>query len=308
MEWYEITVYTTHFGAELVADIFLENGGNGVAIFDNYDIAQLLKEKSNWDYVNEELLSNSYVVLVKGFVPATLIDQKMKLISYSLYKLKFSSDFDLGSLEVVKRKIDDEDWINSWKKHYKDIKIGNVVICPAWIFYEAKDNEVKVLIDPGLAFGTGEHETTAMCVELMQQYEIKDKAVLDIGCGSGILGITALKLNAKSCEFFDLDPIAVDACRRNLNLNDLEAKVFYNDLFHNAESKGDILLINIVADVLIGFSKSIKNHLNNGGVIILSGIIKERKDDVISAYKEQGFKLDSTITKGEWVALSFRNL
>ncbi|MCL1901596.1 MAG: 50S ribosomal protein L11 methyltransferase, partial [Firmicutes bacterium] len=156
MEWCEITVYTTHFGSELVADIFFENGGNGVAIFDNFDVVQLIKEKRNWDYINEELFGDSDIVLVKGFVPTCCADRKMKLINDSLYRLKFSSDFDLGSLEVVKRKIDDEDWINIWKKHYKEIKIGNVVICPVWIFYKNAANEVKVLIDPGLAFGTGE--------------------------------------------------------------------------------------------------------------------------------------------------------
>jgi len=204
--------------------------------------------------------------------------------------------------------VNDEDWLNNWKKYYKPFGIGKrIVIRPEWEEYDGIGKTV-VTLNPGHVFGTGLHQSTQLCLEQLENIIRGGESVLDLGCGSGILGITALKLNAKSCEFFDLDPIAVDACRRNLNLNDLEAKVFYNDLFHNAESKGDILLINIVADVLIGFSKSIKNHLNNGGVIILSGIIKERKDDVISAYKEQGFKLDSTITKGEWVALSFRNL
>ncbi|MCL1901814.1 MAG: 50S ribosomal protein L11 methyltransferase, partial [Firmicutes bacterium] len=153
-----------------------------------------------------------------------------------------------------------------------------------------------------------EHETTAMCLELMQQYEIKGKTVLDIGAGSGILGITALKLNAKSCLFFDLDPVAVEGCKRNLNLNDLEAEVYCNNLLDNTGLCGDILLVNIVADVLIDFSYKIKNHLNKNGVIILSGIIRERKEDVINAYKKQGFKLDKTVIQGEWVSLAFRNL
>lgn len=304
MKWIEITVHTTHIGSDLVAEIFFESGCDGVAVLDNFDVVELLKSERNWDYISEGLLNESDVVLVKGFIESDNLE-KIALINIEIDELKKNSSglIDLGSLEIIKREIDDEIWIEIWKKHYKPMHMKSVTICPVWIDYVPKENEVVVKIDPGMAFGTGEHETTAMCIDLLQEYDLKNKAVIDVGCGSGILGLAAIKLNCKSCYMTDIDPIAIKASENNARLNGITSAVIKcGNLLDSADIKGDVIIINIVADVLINLSKSIKNHLNKNGIVILSGIINSRFKDVLDAYEKQGFILDKKLTTGEWTA------
>lgn len=311
MLWKEITVHTTSEASDLVADIFFCEGGNGVCISDKKDIIELYsKKQQTWDYVDEDMFKNmSDVVLVKGFVPSDLFEQKLKKLNTLLSELKENSKgfIKCGTLEIISRDIDDEDWINVWKKHYKPIYIKDIVICPKWIELK-EEKKAVVLLDPGMAFGTGEHETTNMCIELMQDYNIKDKNIIDLGCGSGILGICALKLGANSAYMTDFDPLAVSASKLNSSLNNVSgrAKIVCGNLLDTADVKGDIILINIVADVLISLSFDIGRFLNNSGTLILSGIIKSRLADVIKAYEKAGFIVNKTISKGEWCAVAAR--
>lgn len=300
-------MHTTHEASELICDIFFENGGNGVAVCDNFDVIELLKSERNWDYAADNLLSKDDIVLVKGFIKVGSYKKIMASINAALTKLKDNSAIDLGSLEIIKREINDEDWIDVWKKHYKPIHIKNVTICPVWIDYKVKQGKALVKIDPGMAFGTGEHETTTMCIDLLQEYNLQNKAVIDVGCGSGILGITSIKLNCLSCYMTDIDPIAKEASEKNAAINGINSAVIKcGNLLDNAEIRGDLIIINIVADVLIKLSVNIKSHLNKGGIIILSGILNTRYNDVLKAYEKQGFILDKKLTCGEWTAMSMK--
>ena len=311
MKWIELTVHTTSECAELVADLLFESGGNGVAISDRNDVLDFMKSGRIWDYIDERVAAAmTDVVLVKGFVPVACYEEKYGELKARLEELRRNAEGNLccGSLEVLTREIDDEDWVNIWKKHYKPIHLKDVVICPKWIDYSPKTGEVVVLMDPGMAFGTGEHETTSMCIELMQEYPIEGREIIDVGCGSGILGITAVKLNAKSVFMTDIDPVAITAAGYNAELNGVKDKLSLNcqNLLDRRDVTGDVLLINIVAEVLIELSKDIRKHIKPGGIVILSGIIRARKNAVIEAYRAIGLTLDREYEKGEWVALAFR--
>lgn len=310
MKWTEFTIHTTSEAAELVADLLMEHGGGGVAIYDRQDILDFMKSGRVWDYVEDKLLQTDDVVLVKGFMPLELTESGYRKLLPDLDALKERCQGNLttGSFEIVTREIDDEDWVEIWKKHYKPIPIGRVVICPEWLEYYRKLNEVVVRLDPGMAFGTGEHETTSLCIELMQRYGMEGKSVADVGCGSGILGITAVKLGARKVLMTDIDPIAIRAAEMNADLNGVKDRITFScqNLLDRKDVIVDVLLVNIVAEVLIDFALGLPSKLCDGGVVILSGIIQARKEAVISAYERAGFRLESIRDKGEWCALAMR--
>ena len=206
--------------------------------------------------------------------------------------------------------VDGDDWIEIWRKHYKPMKFGNVVVCPAWINYDAAPGEVKILIDSNMAFGTGEHETTSMVLELMQDYIAGARTVIDVGTGSGILGIAAAKLGAKRVFMTDIDYVAVKTAAHNAEENGVKdaCEVCLNDLLDEKNVKGELILANITADVLLILSKTIVDHVEDGGVMIMSGIIKSRVDEVIERYSSLGFALEKRRDKGEWIAIVMRKI
>ncbi len=310
MQWTEITIHTTTEGAELVADLFDEypGGNGGVAICDRRDVLNLIEAGRVWDYIDDSLWKNMpEVVLVKGFVPEEKESEGISALRERLDALAARTEIPLGSLEMSARKIDDQDWFNIWKKHYRAIPIGEVVILPVWEKYEGDKTVVK--IDPGMAFGTGEHETTSLCIEMMQAAGVAGKSVIDVGCGSGILGIAAHKLGARSAYLCDIDPVAVDSAKINAKLNDCEGEIDVEcrDLLKQKDVRADVILINIVADVLIALSADIGEHLEPGGSIILSGIIHSRLGDVEKAYAEKGFRVAKHLEKGEWDCILLRS-
>ena len=306
MKYKEISVYTTSEAADLVADVFFSEGGSGVCISDKKDIIELMKSHTVWDYVDEKLLDMpDDVAVVKGFAPQSGWQKSLERIRQALEEMKANSGggLNFGSFEIVTRDVDDSEWLDAWKNHFKPISIGGVVICPKWIELDAGD-KVKVLIDPGMAFGTGEHETTAMCVELMQDFELAGKSVLDIGCGSGILGVCALKLGAQRAYMMDIDPLALEASAGCARLNGVEERsVISKEL---PEVSCDLVLMNIVAEILISYRGEVYSRLKKGGAVILSGIIEGKLDAVIRAYEEAGFEKIKVLRKGEWFALSMR--
>lgn len=307
MIWKEISVYTTSEAADLVADAFFSEGGSGVCISDKKDIIELLKSHTVWDYVDEKLLDMPEgIAIVKGFVPVSSWQEKVDKIRHALSELKENSgeSLNLGSLEIVSKDIDDSEWMDSWKSHFKPIYIGNAVICPKWIDLR-EEEKVKVLIDPGMAFGTGEHETTALCVELMQDFDLEGKTVLDIGCGSGILGVCALRLGAERAYMTDIDPLALEASANCASLNGVEKRAEISRQL--PDTICDIILMNIVAEVLIGYRDEVYDRLKPGGAAVLSGIIEGKFDAVKCAYGEAaGFEIIKVLRKGEWFALSMR--
>ncbi len=303
-EFTELTVYTTHMGGDLVSDILWKYTDSGVVINDIEDVIQLSREGKTWDYADEKVFSADKTVLVKAYFPAEKAADAIKAVERDFESLKENSPFDLGSLECVKRKVDGDEWRERWKEHFRPIHIDKTVIVPEWIKYEPEKGEKVVYLDSNMAFGTGEHETTAMCVEFLQKYVKQGQTVLDVGCGSGILGITAEKWGAGKVIMTDLDPCATEASKHNVKLNKVNnCEVFLKNLLDDNTVKGDIIVANIMAEVLINFAPQIGKNLNAKGIIILSGILTDRIEKVKKAYIHAGFEFKEEKIKGEWAAL-----
>ena len=204
--------------------------------------------------------------------------------------------------------VNEEDWANSWKDYYKPIKIGDkIVIVPAWEKYEAQDGEIIVRMDPGMAFGTGTHETTRLVIKFLEKYIKKGMRVADVGCGSGILAICASKLGAAECKAYDIDPVAVKVANENIKdsgLTNVTCEV--SDLLYQVDKSApyDVICANIVADIIIRMMPDVGILMNEKSVILASGIIVERSEDVISAFEEHGFKIIERIDENGWCALA----
>ena len=310
MKFIEYTVHTTTEGSELISDIFWNYTNYGVTICDVNDIIALQKDKRTfWDYMDDDLAAPQSDVLVKCFLPVDIADENIRSINADLELLQERSAgfIPLGTLETSRREIEGDDWIDVWKKHFRPIHIGGrVVVCPEWTPYEPKEGEVVIKLDSNMAFGTGEHETTSMCLELLQEYLREGDTVIDVGCGSGILGISAVKLGAKFAYMTDIDYVAVRSAEHNAALNGVaeRVKIDLSDLLENAEVRGEVMTANITADILCRLSESIPKNLKEGGTLILSGIIEPKLAQVISAYEGIGLKLVKQVRKGEWFALA----
>lgn len=314
MKFIELTVHTSTEGSELVADIMWRYTGYGVAISDVKDVIALQNDKvMYWDYMDEELTADrSGDVLVKAFIAADVAENTLPRIREDLEQLQSDCGgcLPLGSLETTRREIEGDDWIEIWRKHFRPIHIGGVVVVPEWIEYAPAEGEKVILLDNNMAFGTGEHETTSMCVELLQEYLTPESVCIDVGCGSGILGISAIKLGAKFAYLTDIDYVAVKSATHNAKLNGVSDKavIAQSNLLDNSDLKGDIMLANITADILENLAPSIPKNLKKGGALILSGIIDSKRDRVIEVYSAQGLRLEKSVKKGEWNALAFRAL
>ena len=307
MRYVEITINTSSQAQELVADLMFEFSLEGVCILDKNDLINLNANCHHWDYIDDDIMQKyGEETLVKGYIK----EEDYPKISVSLakemenFKERTKEFLSVGSLEITTNVIDGEDWVNAWKVHYKPIKIKDVVICPKWIDYKEQENEKKVLIDVGMAFGTGEHETTSLCVELMQEVEIKDKTVYDIGTGSGILGITAIKLGAKLAVMSDIDEIAVQAAKNNARINGVLEKcdITLKNLLDGKESNADVVVSNITAEVLIKMADEMGKITKSGTPLVLSGVLADRVHLIDDNYGKY-FKKVKQIQKGDWTGL-----
>ncbi len=207
--------------------------------------------------------------------------------------------------------VNEEDWANSWKEYYKPIKIGErIVIVPAWEKYSAEPQEIVVRMDPGMAFGTGTHETTRLVIRLLEKYIKQGMRVADVGCGSGILAICAAKLGAAECKAYDIDPVAVKVANENIKdsgLTNVSCEV--SDLLKGVDKKGgtyDVICANIVADIIIRMMPDVGALMDESSVILASGIIVERSEDVINAFEEHGFYIAERIDENGWCALAVK--
>lgn len=263
-----------------------------------------------WDYMDESLLDNGDV-LVKAFITLEDTPKTLPLIREDIEILKERGKgfLNFGTLETTGKVVEGDDWLEIWRKHFRPLHIGErIVVCPEWIAYEKKPDEKVVKLDSNMAFGTGEHETTSMCLKLLQEYLTPRSVCIDVGCGSGILGISAIKLGAEFAYLTDIDDIAVKSATHNCKINGVsdKVKVAHSDLLSDAEIKGDIMLANITAEILCRLAPSIPKNLKDGGTLILSGIIESRLQTVKDAFGAQGLTLEKSIKEGEWYALSFR--
>lgn len=295
MKFQHIIVKTTHDYADLVASAMFDAGAEGVEILDSEDLRELLRSDAVWDYVDENLLVADPVVRVSAVTAignagfsASLADELDALAERGAY---------IG--EVESRVIDDEDWANEWKKYFKPIVTDSVTVVPTWIAYSAREGEKLLRLDPGMAFGTGEHATTRMCLELMRA---AGRSVIDVGCGSGILGIAAAITGAKSVYMCDIDPQAVKAARNNAELNGVVCEIEQADLLATSR-RAELILANLTADLLIRMAPSVREHLEEGGKLVVSGIIAERLDEVKDAFSRLGYKVEKEAAEGDWRAL-----
>ena len=312
MKFIEFTVHTTTEGSELVSDVFWNYTNYGVTICDVNDIVALQNDKRTfWDYMDDDLTAvQDSDVLVKCFLPVDIADENIRSIVSDLNELseRARGSVRLGSLETGRREIDGDDWIDVWKKHFRPIHIGKIVVCPEWIPYAPQEGEQVVKLDSNMAFGTGEHETTSMCLELLQGAVKAGDTVIDVGCGSGILGIAAVKLGAKKAYLTDIDYVAVRSAEHNSELNGTADRtvIALSNLLDDAKIAGEVMTANITADILCALSESIPENLKEGGTLILSGIIESKLAQVVAAYESKGLALQKQLRKGEWFALLFR--
>ncbi|MBR2375699.1 MAG: 50S ribosomal protein L11 methyltransferase [Clostridia bacterium] len=314
MQYVELTIHTTTEASEIISDIMWNYTDYGVTICDRADIIalQTAKETTFWDYIDDELTEEKNCdVLVKCYIAEDVAANTVAAILQDIRDAQERSGgaIPFGTLEETKRTVDGDDWINVWKKHFRPIHLGKIVVVPEWIEYTPQADEKVVLLDSNMAFGTGEHETTSMCVELMQEYVTPETVCIDVGCGSGILGISAIKLGAPKAYLTDIDPIAVDSALHNSELNGVADKtvVAHSNLLDNTDVQGDVVFANITGEVLKLLAPSMPKNLKKDGILILSGIIESRLEMVRSAYETVGLEILSQTQKGEWFALVLRH-
>lgn len=298
MKYKTITVFTNHNDADLISSAMFDAGAGGVSILDKQDFLDLVKSDVIWDYVDESVLEQSEVVKVSTMYELGDKDFEANLEA-NLEELK-KNGVQFG--EILKGEIDAADYENEWKKYYNPIKTKNITIVPTWIEYNPGKDEKIMRLDPGMAFGTGSHATTRMCLELM---DVEGKDVIDVGCGSGILGIAAKICGAKSVYMCDIDAQAVAFATKNAELNNVVATIEKADLLEG-EQQADFIFANITADILMRFSKSLGKHLRENGTIVLSGMIDTRLDEVIQCYESAGYQIVERMAIDDWRALKLK--
>jgi len=305
MNWLEVEVITVQNTIEGIANIFHELGAGGVVIEDPQLIA-MYAQRGQWDdhEFSDELLQTEEVV-VKGYLPLDrYLLNKLEELKQELQYLQIR----MGNvpIELNVTEVQEEDWANSWKAYFKPEKVGRkTVIKPSWEDYTPQKDDLVIELDPGMAFGTGNHATTTLCIKLLEKYVDTGMEVFDAGTGSGILSILAAKLGAKSVHALDFDTVAVEVAKENVKINGLEGniQVSHSDLLKKAAGKADLIVANIVADIIIKLIPSVPDKIKEKGIFISSGIIDERKEDVLKALVEHGFKVIEVREEAGWVAI-----
>ena len=275
---------------------------NSLQIEDYSDLEERILDGVYGDLIDESVLNaDKTIVSVSAYVPADKpATDHTSYIRERLEALGVEAKIELISLC-------EEDWADSWKQYYKPIKIGQrLVVVPMWEKYDAKSGEIIVKMDPGMAFGTGTHETTRLCATLLEKYVDSNSLMLDVGCGSGILAICASKLGAKKCYAYDIDPVAVKVARENVKDNDvsnIDCEV--SDLLKGVkEQKYDVITANIVADIIIRMLPDISKFMHEKTTLVVSGIIDERCEDVYKSIDKNNFKITEEIHENGWCAIS----
>lgn len=310
MNWIELKITTTAEGIEPICDALYDLGITGVQISDKDDFKEFLENnRKYWDYVDEELekLKEADSCITVYFGEDCEGKALLEAAKEAVLTLKYPET------AFHERNVKDEDWSENWKQYFKPLEIGEkVLIVPEWEDVPESDR-VKFIINPGMSFGTGSHESTKMCIEEIEKHIKNGDTILDLGCGSGILSVIALLLGAKEATAVDIDPMAVETAYQNLALNNLPKEIYHGfagdittdkDLGHKlSKGKSDIVLANIVADVIVALSGYVKDFMKDDGTFICSGIIAERTEEVVDALKKAELKVQNIRTMGEWSAV-----
>ena len=308
MKWIEIIVTTNQIASEAINELLMSKGANGTEIVDQEAFRQVLENNRYLDYADDGLIdSYGTNVIIKAYFSEDRDALKLSdEIRASLLEMKEYLDTEPGIVKYALR--DDVEWKDTWKQYFKPFQFTeNIVIKPSWEEYIKKPGDIVIELDPGMAFGTGTHETTRMCAILGEKHIRTGDDVLDLGCGTAILALSAVKLGAKAALAVDIDDSAVKAARQNVENNNEshKIKVIQGELHQLPQKPYDLIYINIIADIILSLSDEIKNYVGKDTRILLSGIIKSRCDEVKKVYESIGFTLVEEMTQGEWVAMVF---
>ncbi|MEG0839667.1 MAG: 50S ribosomal protein L11 methyltransferase [Hydrogenoanaerobacterium sp.] len=304
MDWNDVTVRVPTQSLDDASAIAQMAVPYGIYIEDYSDLLTEAPKIAHIDLIDEELLAkNRTHALIHLYISPD--ENPKEAVSFLTERLSaVSVPFDI-SVNTVREK----DWATAWKKYYHPIKVGHrLVVCPSWEEYRKKDDEIILTLDPGMAFGTGTHETTRLCMQLLEDYTTSQTRLLDMGCGSGILSVAALLLGAKTAVGVDIDQTAVRVACENAALNGVESACSFvcGDLTEKISGTYNVICANIVADVIIRLSPVIPRFLEHDGVFIASGIIAPRADEVVTALENIGLSITQRKEQGGWVALACR--
>lgn len=297
---------TNRTAVDAVSEILVDCGAAGVVIEDPEMIKACIADNI-WDAFEfpSELLERDYVRIAAYFPVDSRIDERLARLREILKDIK-SNNFPDSSMEITLSEVREEDWANSWKAYYKPVKVGNrIVIKPTWEEYVPGEGEIVIELDPGMAFGTGTHSTTVMCLRVLEGLIKGGETVFDIGTGSGILAIAAAKLGASTVSAVDIDSVAVKAAIGNVEVNNVgdRVEILAGNLLDNVSGQADIVVANIVADVIKLVCPDAAKAVKPGGIFLTSGIIAPREQEVIEAVQHVGFVIKEVIREGDWRSL-----
>ena len=287
---------------EIISSILYDLGIENLQIDDYQDVLDFKKNQPYWVVIDDEDFVAHDNVIIKAFYE----DDKVKYDEIEAQIKEFSTNNNIDIQISKNKEIEDMDWANEWKKYYEPFYIGNILIKPSWIDIDESDHTV-VEINPGMAFGTGLHETTNLCIEQLQELNLIDKIVLDIGCGSGILSVVSSKLGAKEVFATDIDPLAIEATLENANLNKISnINAVKGSLLDNVDKKYDVVVANILLNVLDILIPDLPKALKKDGVFICSGLINSQKDNIVNTLEKNDLEIVEISEKGEWISIISR--
>ena len=299
----EIIVVTTSAASDSIADVMWSLGATGVKVLDPKDLDFVLNSDTCWDYVEDNLLKQPDVVKVSYFVEDSELDEQISMLKEAIapYEKKY------GNMQVLVEDVPEVDWEEEWKNFYKPLTAGKYTILAEWLDDEGYEDTTIIKINPSKAFGTGEHASTRLCLTLMSDIDFSGKTVIDVGAGSGILGIGAAKSGAIKVDMCDIDVETLQCAEENSDLNGVKDKVALTAGGVDAipGKKVDVILANLTADILEKIVNDVAKYAKEGTIMISSGILDTRVDDLLNIYQAHGFKLLSRIDEGEWVGVKF---
>jgi ribosomal protein L11 methyltransferase len=315
LRWNKFTLKTTTEAEDIISSVLMELGIEGIEIEDKVPLTEGDKQHMFGD-VAPELEPDDGVAYISFYLDLDI--DKDEILGQIREELKGLESFlNIGEASIEESTTEDLDWVNNWKQYFKQFYVDDILIIPSWEDVKPQDEGKLIIhIDPGTAFGTGMHETTQLCMKQLKKYVTSGMKILDVGCGSGILSITALKLGALKAVGTDLDPSAITATRENKEANhvkDEQLDVIIGNLIDDTAVKDavgyqayDIVAANILADVLIPLTPVALEHLKTGGFYIISGIIDTKETQVLEAVKNSGLEVLETTYQGEWVSITAR--
>ena len=315
MKWNQFRLKTTTEAEDIVSSMLADLGIEGVQIEDKIPLTQSDKEQMFVDILPDIPEDDGCAYLT--FYLDEDVDKQEMLLKVRQELEEMRSYLNVGDCTIEESQTEDVDWVNNWKQYFHQFYIDDILVIPSWENVEAKDSDKMVIhIDPGTAFGTGMHDTTQLCIRQLKKYVTEDTEILDVGCGSGILGMLALKFGAKHSVGTDLDPCAIDATYENMDNNGIsrdQYEVMIGNIIDDKAvqdkvgyEKYDIVAANILADVLVPLTPVIIHQMKKGGIYITSGIIEDKEDVVVEAVKEAGLEVLEVNHQGEWVSVTAR--